>query len=288
MPPFGYHAMPINIPSTASVDPPHTPPTMALTQNLPGIPSLSSYSPSLSSSSYTSSSSSLASSWNPAPWTDWSKAHSGVLSAMGQGSYYANFLDQASGNYHGSGSPPDGLGTFSSSPATSPGLDARDITSEAMDVSPGQYSAIHSGSLVQRQRQKYERNDDQIGVQGTYDRRFTCTFDNCGKSFSGEWEKTRHIKSLHYPPSIGCRDCNYKQSRKDLFSEHCKKRHPGESIEELMVHLVHNWACTKPRGTMKVKAVRTVGSGRIRGLETACGALPARLDCHFGPGFRKP
>jgi len=37
-----------------------------------------------------------------------------------------------------------------------------------------------------------------------------------------------------------------------------------------------HWACTKPRGTMKVKAVRTVGSGRIRGLETACGALPAR------------
>jgi len=33
---------------------------------------------------------------------------------------------------------------------------------------------------------------------------------------------------------------------------------------------------------MKVKAVRTVGSGRIRGLETACGALPARLDRSVG------
>jgi len=43
-----------------------------------------------------------------------------------------------------------------------------------------------------------------------------------------------------------------------------------------------HWACTKPRGTMKVKAVRTVGSGRIRGLETACGALPARLDRSVG------
>jgi hypothetical protein len=108
-----------------------------------------------------------------------------------------------------------------------------------MDVSPGQYGAIQSGSLVQRQRQKNERAADQIGVQGTYDRRFTCTVDNCGKSFSGEWEKTRHFKSLHCPPTIGCRDCNYKQSRKDLFSEHCKKRHPGASMDELMVQLVH-------------------------------------------------
>lgn len=243
MPPFGYHAMPTNVPSsTASVNPPHTPPTTALTQNLPGFSSLSSYSPSLSSSSYTSSSSSLASncsSWDSTPWTLLSKAHSGALSAMGQGSYYANLLDQESGNYHSFGSPPDGLGTFCGSLTTSPGPDIRSITTEAMDVSPGQYGAIQSGSLAQRQRQKNERAADQIGVQGTYDRRFTCTVDNCGKSFSGEWEKTRHFKSLHCPPTIGCRDCNYKQSRKDLFSEHCKKRHPGASMDELMVQLVH-------------------------------------------------
>jgi len=49
-----------------------------------------------------------------------------------------------------------------------------------------------------------------------------------------------------------------------------------------------HWACTKPRGTMKVKAVRTVGSGRIRGLETACGALPARLDRSVGEAALEP
>jgi hypothetical protein len=166
--------------------------------------------------------------------------HSGVPSAVRQGSYY--FLDQESGNYPGSGSPPDGLDTFGGNLATSPDLDVRAPTTETMDVKSEQYSAIHSGSLIHRpvlKRQNYERTTDQIGAQGTYDRRFTCTINNCGKSFSGEWEKTRHIKSLHCPPSIGCRDCNYKQSRKDLFSEHCKKRHPGISIEELMVHLVH-------------------------------------------------
>ena len=159
---------------------------------------------------------------------------------MRQGSYY--FLDQESGNYPSSGSPPDGLGTFGGNVATSPGLDVRTPTTETVDIKSELYSAIHSGSLMHGsvlKRQNYERTTDQIGVQETYDRRFTCTIKNCGKSFSGEWEKTRHIKSLHFPPTIGCRDCNYKQSRKDLFSEHCKKRHPGISMEELMVQLVH-------------------------------------------------
>lgn len=39
-----------------------------------------------------------------------------------------------------------------------------------------------------------------------------------------------------------------------------------------------HWACTKPRGVMKVKAHLSVGPGRIRASATAPGALPARLD----------
>jgi hypothetical protein len=102
------------------------------------------------------------------------------------------------------------------------------------NVRQGHYSAIPTGCLVDRPVLKKQKTADQMG---TYDRRVTCTVKNCGKSFSGEWEKLRHIKSLHHPPTIGCRYCNYKQSRKDLFSEHCRKRHPGESVEELMVQL---------------------------------------------------
>ena len=243
--PFGFPAMPIDIPSAALVDPSFTPPTNALTHNLSGFSPhafSSSYSSS-SSSSYTSSSSSLGSiSGDPTPWPWWSRMHSSVPSAVSQGSYHLNFLDQEPGNFPISGTPPDGLGTFGGSLAASPGPDARAPTTEATDVKLEQYSAIHSGSLIHHpvlKRQNYERTTDQIAVQETFDRRFICTIDNCGKSFSGEWEKTRHIKSIHRPPTIGCRDCAYKQSRKDLFSEHCKKRHPGISIEELLVHLVH-------------------------------------------------
>jgi hypothetical protein len=233
MPPYGDPAMPIDIPSAALVDPPFTPSNMALA-HIPGFSPLSS---SPSSSSYSSSSSSLASSWDGSPpWTLWSRVHSGVPSAMGQG-YYTNVLDQESSNYHSSGFPPDGLCAFSGSLATSPGLDTRASTG-GTNVSQRQYSAIHTGRLVDRPVLKRQKTADQMGVQGTYDRRVTCTVNNCGKSFSGEWEKMRHIKSLHHPPTIGCRDCNYKQSRKDLFSEHCRKRHPGESVEELMVQLV--------------------------------------------------
>jgi hypothetical protein len=245
MPSLGYHAMPIDIPSTALVDPSLTPPTtMALTQNLPGYSSSSSSSHSHSyPSSHSSSSSSLASSWGDStPWTLWSKVHSGDPNAMGQESYYPNVRDQEFSN-HSFGYPTDGLNTFSGSLATSPGVNAKTPTPEAMDVRQGQFNAIHSGSLVHRpvlRRHRYEQTGDQIGEPRIYDRRFTCTINNCGKSFSGEWEKARHIKSIHGPPTIGCRVCNYKQSRKDLFSEHCRKRHPGETIEELMVQLVHN------------------------------------------------
>jgi hypothetical protein len=237
VPSLGYHAMPIDIPSMALVNPSFTPPiTTALTQNLPGCwPSSSSHS---HSSSYSSSSSSPASSWGDSML--WPKVHSGVPNLMGQEPYYLNVRDQEVSNSHGFGYPPDG---FSGSSATSPGVNAKAPTTEAMDVRQGQYNAIHSGSLVHRpvlRRHRYEQTGDQIGEPKVYDRRFTCTFNNCGKSFSGEWEKARHIKSIHGPRTIGCRACHYKQSRKDLFSEHCRKRHAGESIEELMVQLVQN------------------------------------------------
>ncbi|KAI0261751.1 hypothetical protein BC834DRAFT_845412 [Gloeopeniophorella convolvens] len=69
------------------------------------------------------------------------------------------------------------------------------------------------------------------------DHRFVCDVEDCGKRFAGEWERTRHVKSMHCPPTIGCKRCNYKQSRNDLFSEHCKKRHPNVPVEELKVQL---------------------------------------------------
>ena len=175
MPSLGYHPMPIDIPSTALVDPSFPRPiTTALIQNLPGY-------------SYSSSPS------------------------------------------------PNGLNTFSGGLATSPGVTARASTTEAMDVRQGQYNVNHSGSLVYRPDLRADwRSNREPRID---DRRFTC---HCGKSFSGEWEKARHIKAVHDPPTIGCRVCHYKQSRKDLFSEHCRKRHPGESIEELMVQLDYN------------------------------------------------
>jgi hypothetical protein len=224
MPSLGYHAMPTDIPSTALVDPSFTPPiNPALTQN-----------PSSSSSSHLSSSSSLASSWGDSqPWTLWSKVHSGAPNAMGQWSYYPNVRDQEVSN-HSFGYPSGGLNAFSGSLATSPGVNAKAPTTE-VDVRQGQYNDIHSGSLVHRP--VLRRHPQQTRI---YDRRFTCTINNCGKSFSGEPEKARHIRSIHELPTIGCRMCSYKQSRKDLFSEHCRKRHPGQSVEDLMVQLVHN------------------------------------------------
>ena len=39
---------------------------------------------------------------------------------------------------------------------------------------------------------------------------------------------------------------------------------------------------TNPTGAMKVKAFRQAGSGTIRAAETACGAVPARLDRYVG------
>jgi hypothetical protein len=108
---------------------------------------------------------------------------------------------------------------------------------EAMEGKPHGHSAFHFGELERHSIHKKHRYDPSAYRIDGQETRFMCTIENCGKTFSGEWEKTRHIKSMHCPPTIGCRLCNYKQSRKDLFSEHCKKRHPGESIEDLRVQL---------------------------------------------------
>lgn len=252
IPSLDYHAIPIDIPSTELMDPYFTPPiTTPPTQNLPGYspspPSSSSSSPSSSphsrSPSYSPSSSSSASSWGESTlWT----MDSWFPNPMGHGSYYPNVRDQEFSINHDFGYPPNGLNTFGGSLATSPGVSAKAPTPEAMDVRQGQYNVMHSGSLIHHPDLTRHGNGNRIGEPRIYDRRFTCTFNNCGKSFSGEWEKARHIKSIHGPPTIGCRVCSYKQSRKDLFSEHCKKRHPGESIEELMVKLVQKNNGTTP------------------------------------------
>ncbi|KAH9961037.1 hypothetical protein BC827DRAFT_351631 [Russula dissimulans] len=181
--------------------------------------------------------SSLTSAWGrPTLWARSPGIYSGIPGEVGQGAYYT-----AMSHSHNSPPPPyDGPSTFDGSFVTpsGPGGDAP----TTQDIKPGQYYTSQWGTLTHLstlKRPKCERTADQLGGQGMCDRnRFTCTIENCGKDFSGEWEKTRHIKSVHCPPTIGCRECNYKQSRKDLFSEHCRKRHPGESIEDLMVQLV--------------------------------------------------
>lgn len=108
---------------------------------------------------------------------------------------------------------------------------------DAVDAKLFGHGAFQLGDLERRSIHRKHRSDSSAYRIEGQDTRFMCTVENCGKNFSGEWEKTRHIKSMHFPPTIGCRKCNYKQSRKDLFSEHCKKRHPGESIEGLRVQL---------------------------------------------------
>jgi len=226
MPGFPSSVISIDIPSVASVDPSFTSPAnAAITRVPPGS---------------SSSPSSLASSWGDSiHWEHW-HSYSEIPSTVGQGCYSTVVGQGSRDDYHGSGSSPGGLG-FDGNLAVPPGLGVNVPTAEAMDIRPGHYGANYWGGLAQRpmsKRQKSERSAGQPVGQGGPDRRFTCTVDNCGKDFSGEWEKMRHMKSIHGPPTIGCRGCNYKQSRKDLFSEHCRKRHPGESVDGLMVDLV--------------------------------------------------
>jgi hypothetical protein len=188
------------------------------------------------------SSSSLDSSWSDNSPRDW-WVHSGVPNVAGQVSSYQMAMSQESwDDSYSSVSQSCGTG-FDGNFATPPGLGVNASTTEAMDIrqGQGQHGAVYWDSLVHRavpKRQKCERQAVQILGHGGSDRRFTCPVENCGRDFSGEWEKMRHIRSIHCPPTIGCRECNYKQSRKDLFSEHCRKRHPGRSIEDMMVQLV--------------------------------------------------
>lgn len=135
------------------------------------------------------------------------------------------------------------------SPFASPSLTAitQGVSTSQSSSSQDPYWSDHSSwdwgvpygvPNVPPKRRRWERPALHALGQGGSDRGFTCPFENCGRTFSGEWEKARHVKSVHYPPTIGCRECTYRQSRKDLFWEHCKKRHPGRSIEDLMVQLV--------------------------------------------------
>jgi len=227
IPHFDSSVMPIDIRPMASMDSPFASPSpTAITQGV---------STSLSSSSPDSS-------WSDHSPQDW-WVHSGVPNVAGQVSSYPMGMSQEYwDDSHRSVSQSCGTG-FDGNFATPPGLGVNASTAEAMDIKPGQgqHGAVYWDSLVHRavpKRQKCERPAVQILGQGGSDRRFTCPVENCGRDFSGEWEKMRHIRSIHCPPTIGCRECNYKQSRKDLFSEHCRKRHPGRSVEDMMVQLV--------------------------------------------------
>ena len=170
----------------------------------------------------------------------WVGTHFGAPSVMAHNFYYPTDSIQGlwENNSRLSCSPAMEGGFCSRSP--SPTVLDVDVLTEAGDSNPDTYEPrLHSSHLAPRpvhKRHKCGSSAHRLGGQVTWDRSFTCAC--CGKQFSGKWEMDRHIKSVHRLPTIGCRRCNYKQSRKDLFSEHCKKRHPGESIEDLM-HLLN-------------------------------------------------
>ncbi|KAI0255327.1 hypothetical protein BJV78DRAFT_1179207 [Lactifluus subvellereus] len=115
---------------------------------------------------------------------------------------------------------------------------------EAMGAKPDTYDPrSYPGNFPHRPVHKGRKCGSpahQMGERATRDHRcrVTCPVAGCGGNFSGQSEKNRHIRSKHRPPTIGCRRCNYKQSRKDLFSKHCKRHHPGESLEALIVRLI--------------------------------------------------
>jgi hypothetical protein len=112
----------------------------------------------------------------------------------------------------------------------------QEVPAEEVDVGPDTYDhRLHSTVCPVHKTHNCEHPAHRIRGHTTCERKFTC--EQCSKGFSGKWEMDRHVKSIHGPATIGCRRCNYKQSRKDLFSEHCKKRHPEERIEDLMHHL---------------------------------------------------
>jgi hypothetical protein len=105
-------------------------------------------------------------------------------------------------------------------------------------------------------RHKYGRISRRIGDGTVQDRScdYPCTVANCGQFFSGQSERKRHIKSKHGPPTIGCRKCKYKQSRRDLFRDHCKKWHPGESMDALLVQLVQGGGAHNQGASLRMRA----------------------------------
>jgi hypothetical protein len=156
-------------------------------------------------------------------------------------SYYSVSSQEPSEIYcHSNYFPPSEVD--SSSFPTCPGPD---VLAEATDPKPaepwetpphsesqGVHRPVHHGH-------KCGHSSQRIGDQETHDYlcRYSCPVADCGKCFSGQSERNRHIRSKHRPPTLGCRKCSYRQSRKDVFREHCKKRHPGELIEDLLVRL---------------------------------------------------
>ncbi|KAI0253587.1 hypothetical protein BJV78DRAFT_1193111 [Lactifluus subvellereus] len=165
----------------------------------------------------------------------WVGTHFGTPSVMAHSFYYpTDSFQRLWENNSRLSCSPSMEGDFCSRSPSPTGLDI-DVLAEAVDSNPDTYGPqLRSSHLAPRpvhKRHKCDHSAHRIGGQVT---RFTCTVDHCGKQFTGKWEMDRHIKSVHRPPTIGCRRCNYKQSRKDLFSEHCKKRHPDEPIEDLM------------------------------------------------------
>jgi hypothetical protein len=176
------------------------------------------------------------------------ESRSGALDKVTRSSYHLAMLSQDSGGIRHPSRSPAGQTDFCGRLPFSTFLGI-DVPAEAMDTRRAAYTGpprrpyflnlqvtlrpVHQGHQCGHAAR-------QIGDPETHNRTrsYTCPVADCGKCFSGQSEKNRHIRSKHRPPTMGCRKCNYKQSRRDLFREHCKKRHPGESADDLLVRLV--------------------------------------------------
>jgi hypothetical protein len=102
----------------------------------------------------------------------------------------------------------------------------------------GQYQGTRR--LQVHQEHKYEHSAQRRGNRKTHNATDShiCPIAGCGERFSGRSVRNRHVRPVHRPSTMGCRDCDYKQSRGDLFRRHCEKEHPGKSVEDLRVRLV--------------------------------------------------
>lgn len=198
MPGFPSSVVPMDIPSVASVDPSFTLPANTTISQVP-----------LGSSSASSLRDSIP----------WGHSHQG----FGE-------------DYHSPNSLPGGLG-FDRNLAIPPGLG---VDAPTMNVIPGHYGADYRDGSVQRpvsQRQKSEQSTRQTVRQGGPYQRCPCWVDGCHKEFATKSEMMRHAKSMHEPPGIGCKGCDYKCSRIDAFKQHCKKDHSNELAANLQVDI---------------------------------------------------